>query len=100
MAGADLSALWRGEMPLAIAFWRYMLTYGLVLNLGSSLAFLIVFLAQGPPALALLFHLLPIPYNAISAVGVWRSAVKAAPSALTTPAQLAACVWFLIWLVL
>jgi hypothetical protein len=69
-----LQHLWRGEFPLHLAFWRYLVTYGLVLNLGSTIAALAVVLAEGPIALAVVLHLLPLPYAVVATVGTWRSA--------------------------
>ena len=31
-----LRALWRGELPLEVAFWHYAIYYGLILNLAAS----------------------------------------------------------------
>jgi hypothetical protein len=61
-------------LPLPIAFWRYLITYDLALNLGATLASLTVVLAKGPIALAIILHLLPVPYSLLAATGAWRSA--------------------------
>ena len=78
MAGVKLppalQQLWLGEQPLPVAFWRYLITYDLSLNLGATIAALTVVLAKGPIALAVILHLLPVPYTLLAATGTWRSA--------------------------
>jgi hypothetical protein len=72
----ELRKLWHGELPLPIAFWRYLITYDLTLNLVATIASLSVVLAQGPIALAALLHLLPVPYSVLATIGTWRSASR------------------------
>jgi hypothetical protein len=100
MAAASLMRLWRGEMPLAIAFWRYLMAYGFALNLGASLAAMTMFLAALPTAWALIIHLAPVPYNAVAAMGVWRSAEREKKSAFAGVAKLAAACLFLVFLLI
>jgi hypothetical protein len=100
MGAADIAALWRGDLPLQIAFWRYLVVYGLVLNLGASLAMLLSYAAGLPVAIGVALHFLPVPYNAVAAVGTWRSADREKNQTLADAAKLAAPMFFLLWLVI
>ncbi len=66
--------LWGGEIPLFEAFWHYAIVYGLLINLVTSALFLALFVSDAPPAVLVLAFLLPLPYNFLVAVAVWRSA--------------------------
>jgi len=68
-----LRQLWRGELPLAEAFWQWAVIVALVVNGSATAAFLALIMAD-QTMLALIAHLLPLPYNMLAAVGVWRSA--------------------------
>jgi len=77
--GADGNDTWvarlaAGEVPLPDAFWRYGVLYGVFVNFFASMAALIVVAAGGAAWLAAVLFLLPLPYNLLIAVGVWRSA--------------------------
>ncbi len=95
-----MNALWRGELPVAMAFWRYLVIYGLPINLAASLAMLLAFAASVPAGFAVLLHLLPLPYNTLAAVGVWRSADRQAGARNAELWKLAAVAIFLLWLVI
>ncbi len=69
-----VKCLWAGELPLRQAFWQYAVGYGLVINLVTSLAFLALLTNDANVALVALAFALPIPYNFVMAVAVWRSA--------------------------
>jgi hypothetical protein len=99
MGAASLYALWRGELPVHVAFWHYLIIYGFAFNLGCSLAMLLAFLADAPPALAIALHLLPLPYNAVATIGTWRSADREKVNAFASSAKIAAPFVFLLWLV-
>lgn len=64
--------LWRGEMPLADAFWLHAIIGVGMTNLVCSFARFLVIAEDGPSSLAWLFLLLPVPYGIVSVVGVWR----------------------------
>ena len=89
-----LKALWRGHVPLGVAFWRYAIFWGLLVNLAAALAagaFAVVGNASaGQPGLfalaAIAAHLLPIPYNVLVLVGVWRSAGNSPDTPFTATA--------------
>jgi hypothetical protein len=65
--------LWRGEVAMARAFWEYALAYGSLANLITTMLALAV-LMSGLPVLAVAIFLLPLPYNVLMIVAVWRSA--------------------------
>lgn len=82
---ARLKDLWAGRLRLADAFWTYAVFWGLLFNIAATLAaFAIVVAAKAAAGggdggslaalAALAVHLLPLPYNVVSLVGVWRSA--------------------------
>jgi hypothetical protein len=70
-----VTALWRGDMPLAKTFWEYLVVYGALLNAAGLLAFLIL-LTQDQALLGMIVHSIPTPYNVLVFVAVWRSAGK------------------------
>ena len=68
--------LWVGEVGLARAFWQYAIAYGLLVNLiATGLAFAVV-ASDGPAVLAVAIFFLPLPYNVLAVVIVWRSAAR------------------------
>lgn len=69
-----IEALWHGHVPLEIAFWRYAVIYGLCLNIATSLMFMALTAADVGVALLTAAFLLPVPYNILIIVAVWRSA--------------------------
>lgn len=68
-----IEALWRGNIPLDIAFWRFAVIYGLVLNAATSLLFLALLTNNAGYELLIPAFLLPIPYNLLIIIAVWRS---------------------------
>jgi hypothetical protein len=73
---AKLRALWRGDLPLGEAFWTYAVSLGLVLNLLTTLLFLVLLSWDWPIAALFAGHAFTVPYNCIALVGVWRSAAR------------------------
>lgn len=71
-----LLRLWRGEMPLAEAFWTWAVLVGLLVNVSTSILFLWLVMAEQPAVLLAAAYLGPIPYNIVAAAGVWRSAAR------------------------
>jgi hypothetical protein len=71
-----LTALWRGELPLALAFWHYAIGYGTIVNILATAAAVASVLAGLPDAVAIALHVLPLPYVFVAVVGVWRSAAR------------------------
>jgi hypothetical protein len=71
---AALRRLWRGELPLATAFWRWAVCGGLAVNLTTSVLFLVLLQADRPVEAVVVGYVMSVPYNIVVAVGVWRSA--------------------------
>ena len=69
-----LAALWRGELPLAQAFWEYAIAYGTIANIVATAAAIAAVLAGLPDAVAIFLFLTPLPYIFAAVVGVFRSA--------------------------
>ena len=87
--------LWRGELPLAQAFWTWAVLGALLVNGTTSLGFLAL-LAQGWTWTALLVgYGLSVPYNLVTLVGVWRAA-EGAGTALAGLARWAALLWLVL----
>jgi hypothetical protein len=72
--GAGLRALWAGGVPLPAAFWRYGIVYGAVANAAATLAAFALVAAGAPAWPAVAVFLLPVPYNSLIVVGVFRAA--------------------------
>ena len=68
--------VWYGRVPLARIFWEYAIVFGSFANLVSTFAALAAFAKGAPVLLGLLLHFLPVPYNLLMVVGVWRSAAN------------------------
>jgi hypothetical protein len=68
--------LWRGDVALAHAFWRCGVAYGSLLNLMTTIVAFALLAAGAAIPLVVLAHLLPLPYNVLVVVGVWRSAAR------------------------
>jgi hypothetical protein len=95
-----LKDLWLGRLPLDIAFWRYAIGYGLVLNLGATAAALALIVLDVPAALAIVVYFLPAPYSVLAICGVWRSADRyPGPQTTAAAAKAAVIVWFCFWLI-
>jgi len=71
-----LRALWTGGLPLGDAFWTWAVLGGLLVNISTSVLFLVlIMLDHAWPALIVGYGL-SIPYNVVVLVGVWRSASR------------------------
>jgi hypothetical protein len=72
----NLIALWRGELPLLEAFWTWAVTVGLLVNIVTSVLFLVLIMQDLAWAALLIGYGLSLPYNFVATVGVWRAAVR------------------------
>ena len=72
--GTQVARLWAGEVPLHRAFWDVAVIGGLVVNLTTSLLFLVLITADRPVAALIVGYGLSVPYNGLALVAVWRSA--------------------------
>jgi len=66
--------LWAGDLPLKKVFWDYAIFYGLLVNVTTDVAFYALLMNDGNMALVALAFAIPIPYNILIVVAVWRSA--------------------------
>ena len=71
-----LRFLWCGKLPLGEAFWTWAITIGILVNVVTSLLFLILIVLDRPWMALLLGYGLSVPYNLVATVGVWRSAAQ------------------------
>lgn len=69
-----MNALWKGQLPLAQAFWEFAVLYMMLANLCATGVALGVLAAGLSVALAVVIFLLPVGYIVVAVVGVWRSA--------------------------
>ena len=71
-----LLALWSGDLALNEAFWTWTVTVGLLVNIATSILFLVLILQEQPLGAMLVGYGLSVPYNIVATVGVWRSAKR------------------------
>ena len=71
-----LDDLWNGRVPLARVFWDFAVIYGSFANLLATGAALTMIVLGWPALLAVVIHFLPVPYNLLMVVAVWRSAAR------------------------
>jgi hypothetical protein len=71
-----VAAFWRGDLPLATAFWAWGILGGALFNLAATLLVVALLSADAPAWLAALAFAAHIPPNVALVVGVWRSAAR------------------------
>lgn len=71
-----LRALWTGNLPLGEAFWTWALLGGLLVNVSTSVLFLVLITADHTWPALIVGYGFSVPYNIAVAVGVWRSAAR------------------------
>jgi len=71
-----LRALWSGDLALNEAFWTWTVTVGLLVNIATSILFLVLILQEQPLAALLVGYGLSVAYNTVAIVGVFRSAAR------------------------
>lgn len=71
-----LRSLWRGDLPLAEAFWTWTVLIGLMVNVSTTILFLTLITLDRPWTALLAGYAFSVPYNIIAVVGVWRSAER------------------------
>ena len=79
--------MWRGELPLEVAFWHYAIYYGLIINVIATTMSVVLLLVDAPIALAVGVHLVPLPYSVVTAVGRFAHF-----------ARIGVIAWFCLWL--
>ena len=71
-----LRAFWRGDLPLAEAFWTWTVAVGLAVNLSTTIAFLTLISLDRPWAALVAGYAFSVPYNIMAVIGTWRSAER------------------------
>jgi hypothetical protein len=93
--------LWRGEMPLGQVFWSLTIVFGTLFNLLATGVGLMAMAGGMPAPAAVALHLLPLPYNFLVLVGVWRSADSfPGHPFIAAFARVAAAAWFALMIVI
>lgn len=94
-----LKLLWQGHLPLEMAFWQYAIFYGLIFNVLATGCALVLVVLDVPIAIAVVVHLLPLPYSIMVMAGVWRSADRfPGPDKIAILARVSVVAWFAFWL--
>jgi hypothetical protein len=89
--------LWAGGIPMGQAFWRYAVAYGLMVNLVTTMLLLILLVRDAAMAWVVIAFLLPVPYNVLAVVAVWRSAgFYQGPKNRAEVARAAVVIWMLV----
>jgi hypothetical protein len=92
--GNVVRRLWAGEVPLASAFWSYAIIGGTALNLATTLLAMALVAMDAPAVVAVIVFALPIPYNLLVLVAVWRSAsAYQGPRLLADLARVTSVIW-------
>jgi hypothetical protein len=97
-AAHSLKQLWLGHLSLHEAFWRWLITYGLVLNLVATMIALALVLAEVSIIVVAIIHFLPLPYSLLAATGAWRSADRYQGNPLHPAAAKAVIVIWVVFL--
>jgi hypothetical protein len=91
-----IADLWHGRAPLGRVFWEYAIVYGSLANLVTTLLALAAFANDLSAAVGLAIFLLPVPYNLLMVVAVWKSASRyRGPAMRATLARALIVVWAL-----
>lgn len=92
-----IKSLWAGNVPLGEAFWSYAIAYGLLLNVMTSFLFTMLLVHDTAMQWLALAFALPLPYNLLVVVAVWRSADRyAGPKQRAELARLGTVLWMLV----
>ena len=71
-----LKALWRGDLGLGDAFWTWVVLGGLLVNVTTTILFVVLITNDLPVPALFVGYGLSLPYNFVAVVGVWRSASR------------------------
>lgn len=71
-----LDDLWRGDLQLGDAFWKWAVLGALLIYVTTTILFLILISADHPWPALIVGYAFSIPYNIVALVGVWRSAAR------------------------
>jgi hypothetical protein len=93
--------LWRGELPLGQVFWSFTIVFGTLFNLLATGVGLVAMAGGMPAPAAVALHFLPLPYNILVLVGVWRSAETfSGHPFFATFARVATAAWFALMIII
>ena len=71
---SDLGRLWRGELPLAQAFWGWLVLGGVLVN-GATTALNLILVTRDLALTGVIVgYAISVPSNLLALQGVWRSA--------------------------
>jgi hypothetical protein len=89
--------MWRGEEPLALAFWQYGIVFGLAINVAHLYLVWAAISSGASDAAVIAVNLIPWPYNLLAAWGVWRAADRySGPQLWATGAKLVIVPWTVV----
>ena len=71
---AMIQAIWSGGVNLNDMFFWYVIVWGTLLNLVTSVLFYVAVIYEWSAVWLVPLYFLPLPYNILVTVGVWRSA--------------------------
>ncbi len=71
-----LKSLWRGDIEMSDAFWTWAVFGGLLVNVTTSILFLVLITLDLPWIALVVGYGLSVPYNLVALVGVWRAAAR------------------------
>lgn len=72
----QLGRLWQGDLRLGDVFWNWAVFGGVLVNLVTSVLFLILISLDRPWLAFIIGYVFSVPYNLVVVVGVWRSAAR------------------------
>ena len=89
--------LWAGDVPLRQTFWDFAVIYGLIVNLITHSVFFALLINDASLVLVGLAFALPIPYNVLVVVAVWRSAGRyQCPKKWAELARIGTVIWMIV----
>ncbi|MGI9379674.1 MAG: hypothetical protein ACR2OW_08460 [Methyloligellaceae bacterium] len=71
-----IQALWSGDVNLNDTFFWFVVVWGTVVNIVTSVLFYIAVIYEWAAVWLVPLYFLPLPYNVWVTVGVWRSAAR------------------------
>ncbi|MBA8905611.1 hypothetical protein [Aminobacter ciceronei] len=92
---AFFSRRWNGDVPLGQLFWWDMVVVGSIINVATTIVALLILAAKMSALLAVVVHLIPLPYNLFLYGSVLRTADMAGtPNA--NAVKLSATLWIIL----
>lgn len=89
--------LWWGELPLETTFWKFTVALGFAVNGICTVIAMFLATLDAPSGVILAVFLIPLPYNVLTTVAVWRSAARyEGDRKWADLARMAAVVWAIL----